>query len=84
MFLLQDQLLSLVDFITLIPELKKKTDKNRIFRHMTSLKSVLWTLAEFYYNRSLQRPHTRTCTIWQETVNRFLCPHIVFLKSKTH
>ena len=50
----------------------------------SGLKSVPWTLAEFYYNRGLQRPHIRTCTILQETINRFLCPLIVFLKSKTH
>ena len=29
-------------------------------------------------------PHTRTCIIIQETTNRFLCPLIVFLKSKAH
>ena len=34
--------------------------------------------------RGLQRQHTRTCTILQETVNEFLRPLIVFLKSKTH
>ena len=33
--------------------------------------------------RSSETP-TRTCTILQETINRFLCPIIVFLKSKTH
>ena len=49
-----------------------------------TLKSIPWTLADFYYNRGLQRSHTRTCTILQETINRFLCPLIVFLKSKTH
>ena len=48
------------------------------------LKSVSWRLTESYYNRGLQKPHTRTCTILQETINRFLRPLIVFLESKTH
>ena len=48
------------------------------------LKSIPWTLAEFYFNRGLQRPDTGTCTILQKMVNGFLCLLIVFLKSKTH
>ena len=52
--------------------------------HSLSLKFIPWCLAEFYYNRGLQRPHTCTCTILQETINRFLCPRIAFLKSETH
>ena len=48
------------------------------------LKSVPWTLAEFYFNRGLQRPYTGTCIILQKTINGFLCLLIVFLKSKTH
>ena len=44
------------------------------------LKSIRWRLAEFYYNRGLQRPYTGTCTILQETINGFLCPITVFLK----
>ena len=35
-------------------------------------------LAEFYYNSGLQRPHTRTCTILQETINTFFGPLILF------
>ena len=41
-------------------------------------KSIPWLLAEFYYNGGLQRPHTCTCTILQETVNRLRCLLIVF------
>ena len=47
-------------------------------------KSVPWVLAEFYFNKSLQRLYTGTCIILQKTINGFLCPLIVFLKSKTH
>ena len=46
-------------------------------------KSIPWRLAEFYYNRCLQRPYAGTCIILQETINKFLCPLIVDLKSKT-
>ena len=48
------------------------------------LQSVFWILAEFCYNRSLQRLYTGTCIILQKTINGFLCLLIVFLKSKTH
>ena len=48
------------------------------------LLSVPWVLAEFYFNRGLQRLYTGTCIILQKKINRFLCPLIVFLKSKTH
>ena len=36
----------------------------------------------FYYNRGLQRPYTGTCTILQETINRFLYLLIVLLKGE--
>ena len=37
-----------------------------------SLKSVLWTLAEFYFNRGLQRPYTATlASSCKKTVNGF-------------
>ena len=48
------------------------------------LQSVSWILAEFYFNRGLQRLYTGTCIILQKTINGFLCPLIVFLKSKTY
>ena len=48
------------------------------------LKSIPLRLAEFYYNRGLWRPQTRTCIIMQETINRVVCPLIVFLESKAH
>ena len=48
------------------------------------LQSVSWILAEFYFNRGLQRLYTGTCIILQKTINGFLCLLIVFLKSKTH
>ena len=37
------------------------------------LKTVPWHLAEFYYNAGLLTPYSGTCTILQETINRFLC-----------
>ena len=40
------------------------------------VKSIPWRLAE--------SPHTGTCTILQEMINRFLCSFIIFLKSKTY
>ena len=47
--------------------------------------SVPWVLAEFYFNRGLQRLYTGTCIILQKkAINGFLCLLIVFLKSKTH
>ena len=46
------------------------------------LKSIPWRLAEFYYNRGLQRPYTGPCTILQETINGFFSPLIVFLTVK--
>ena len=49
-----------------------------------SLQSVSWILAEFYFNRGLQRLYTGTCIILQKTINGFLCLIIVFLKSKTY
>ena len=53
------------------------------FRWHCSLKPIPWRLAEFYYKRGLQIPYTGAYTM-QETINRFLCPLTVFLKSKTH
>ena len=49
-----------------------------------NLQSVSWILAEFYFNRGLQRLYTGTCIILQKTINGFLCLLIVFLKSKTY
>ena len=46
------------------------------------LKSVPWTLEEFYFNRGLQRPYNSTCIILQKTINGFLCLIVVFLKVK--
>ena len=48
------------------------------------LQSISWILAEFYFNRGLQRLYTGTCIILQKTINWFLCLLIVFLKSKTY
>ena len=50
----------------------------------TYVQSVSWILAEFYFNRGLQRLYTGTCIILQKTINGFLCLLIVFLKSKTY
>ena len=49
-----------------------------------NLKSIPWRLAEFYYNRGLQRQYTSTCTLPQETINGFICPLIVSLESEIH
>ena len=49
-----------------------------------AVQSVSWILAEFYFNRGLQRLYTGTCIILQKTINGFLCLLIVFLKSKTY
>ena len=51
---------------------------------VNNLQSVSWILAEFYFNRGLQRLYTGTCIILQKTINGFLCLLIVFLKSKTY
>ena len=48
------------------------------------LQSVSWILAEFYFNRGLQRLYTGTCIILQKTINGFLYLLIVILKSKTY
>ena len=50
----------------------------------SDVQSVSWILAEFYFNRGLQRLYTGTCIILQKTINGFLCLLIVFLKSKTY
>ena len=47
------------------------------------LQSVPMVLAEFYFNRGLQRPYTSTCIILQKTINGFFCLLIVFLKLLT-
>ena len=52
--------------------------------NMLKLQSVSWILAEFYFNRGLQRLYTGTCIILQKTINGFLCLLIVILKSKTY
>ena len=53
-------------------------------RHAYRLKSIPSRLAEFHYNRGLQRLYTSTHTILQETINGFLCPLIVSLESEIH
>ena len=67
---------------------KLKDSSYSIFDNLTkrrsSLQSVSWILAEFNFNRGLQRLYTGTCIILQKTINGFLCLLIVFLKSKTY
>ena len=60
----------------------RETAKNK--KNESRLQSVSWILAEFYFNRGLQRLYTGTCIILQKTINGFLCLLIVFLKSKTY
>ena len=57
---------------------------SEILDQLTNLQSVSWILAEFYFNRGLQRLYTGTCIILQKTINGFLCLLIVFLKSKPY
>ena len=60
--------------------LKNLADCFRLAQQDT-LQSVSWILAEFYFNRGLQKLYTGTCIILQKTINRFLCllgPHIKF------
>ena len=59
-------------------------DDGNLISGLIELQSVSWILAEFYFNRGLQRLYTGTCIILQETINGFLCLLIVFLKSKTY
>ena len=59
-------------------------DSLKIQLNVQNLQSVSWILAEFYFNRGLQRLYTGTCIILQKTINGFLCLLIVFLKSKTY
>ena len=47
-----------------------------------SLKSIPRHLAEFYYNRSLRRPHTRTCIIMEEQTGFFV--HLLFFIKEKH
>ena len=75
------------DFLT--PIIRRKPDE--IILHVgtnnlqnDSLQSASWILAEFYFNRGLQKLYTGTCIILQKTINGFLCLLIVFLKSKTY
>ena len=62
----------------------KGTVFGEFFTDRPSIQSVSWILAEFYFNRGLQRLYTGTCIILQKTINGFLCLLIVFLKSKTY
>ena len=69
--------------------LRKFSDYHQVVHeidHMSDLlvQSVSLILAEFYFNRGLQRLYTGTCIILQKTINGFLCLLIVFLKSKTY
>ena len=57
---------------------------HHLFDNSFTVQSVSWILAEFYFNRGLQRLYTGTCIILQKTINGFLCLLIVFLKSKTY
>ena len=80
---------STMDYIFLPNCLLNNIDSPETFDHDVDntsdhLQSVSWILAEFYFNRGLQRLYTGTCIILQKTINGFLCLLIVFLKSKTY
>ena len=57
-------------------------DPSPSYGPVLSSKVFPWRLAEFCYNKSLQRLQSGTCTILQETIDRYLCS--LFLKSETH
>ena len=57
-------------------------EQNFWSRKHLSLKSVPWILAEFYFNRGLQRPCTGTCTILQKRLTGFFICLLFFLKVK--
>ena len=63
---------------------KEEMSRFHISEILREVQSVSWILAEFYFNRGLQRLYTGTCIILQKTINGFLCLLIVFLKSKTY
>ena len=65
-----------------VPSFSTSTISAAEFQHW--LQSVSWILAEFYFNRGLQRLYTGICIILQKTINGFLCLLIVSLKSKTY
>ena len=65
-------------------EVEMDIDEGKTRPKKPNLQSVSWILAQFYFNRGLQRLYTGTCIILQKTINGFLCLLIVFLKSKTY
>ena len=50
---------------------------------MTQLKSIPWRLAEFYYNRGLQRPFLVLAQSSKKQLTGFFNHVLFFLKSKT-
>ena len=66
------------------PQFQNGIRERSIAQLLSHLQSVSWILAEFYFNRGLQRLYTGTCIILQKTINGFLCLLIVFLESKTY
>ena len=67
-----------------ISQVKSKSEIHSSGNFLLFVKSISWRLAEFHYNRGLWRPHTCTCIIIKEIINRVLCPLVVFLKSKAY
>ena len=73
-----------LDYLKEIYPSQMTVEKANKIKSPGRLQSVSWILAEFYFNRGLQRLYTGTCIILQKTINGFLCLLIVFLKSKTY
>ena len=74
----------LPEHINALRKIKTDLGPSRLELNNVNVQSVSWILAEFYFNRGLQRLYTGTCIILQKTINEFLCLLIVFLKSKTY
>ena len=79
------KMFSLINILNCLPPLLASYLVQCALKHVrTKLQSVSWILAEFYFNRGLQRLYRGTCIILQKTINGFLCLLIVFLESKTY
>ena len=58
------------DDTKLFSTIKGEYDSEILQNDLCHLKSVPWTLAEFYFNRGLQIPYTGTCIILQKNDKR--------------
>ena len=61
--------------------IQEKISISRVHQDM-KLQSVSWILAEFYFNRGLQRLYTGTCIILKKQLTGFFVCLLFFLKVK--